>query len=179
MSPTSAKIPEFDIEVDETKWRDKKNAGPVRHQTQQRQEVMKEMMEIMLRFVIDYRILNLWTRDMEHWPIPHIKILMARIGSRRPKYFAVLDLTSGYHQIFMSARARELTAFMTPDGVYEWCRMPMGPKGAPSFFQRVIASIVLQNLVGVILMMSSYIKKMRSRSFITLARSLNGLKNTM
>ena len=177
ISPTAAKLPEFEIEIDEQQWRDKRNAGPVRHQTQQRQEVMKEMMTILMlngiiqpstasyyshgfvvpkktpgqwRLVIDYRILNLLTRDMEHWPIPHIKKLMARIGARRPKYFAVLDLTSGYHQILMSAKARELTAFMTPDGVYEWCRMPMGPKGAPSFFQRVIASIVLKNLTGII-----------------------------
>ncbi len=61
-----------------------------------------------------------------------------------------MDLTSSYHQIAMSRRAQELSAFMTPFGVVKWTRMPMGLKGAPSFFQRVMATIVLKNLVGVI-----------------------------
>jgi hypothetical protein len=32
-------------------------------------------------------------------------------------------------------------------GIYEWCRVPMGLKGAPSYFQGVLASIVLVGLL--------------------------------
>ena len=176
VSSTPAKVPMFTFDVNEEKWASRENRGPVRHQTLQREEVMEDMIKVMLehgvirpskasyyshgfvvpkktpgkwRLVIDYRQLNALTREMEHWPIPHIKQLITRIGNQRPAYCAVLDLTSGYHQIEMSERARKLSAFMTPKGVYEWCRMPMGPKGAPSFFQRTIASEVLQNLLGV------------------------------
>jgi len=177
VSSMAANVPEFTFEVDEAKWRVKSNAGRVRKQTLQRQEVLEEMVKTMLehgiiraskasfyshgfvvpkktpgkwRFVIDYRILNALTYTMEHWPIPHITQLITRIGEHKPAFFAVLDLTSGYHQIMMSEKARELSAFMTPSGVYEWCRLPMGLKGAPSFFQRTIAHQVLHDLSGVI-----------------------------
>ena len=51
------------------------------------------------RFCVDYRALNEVSRSMG-WPIPNIKQMLERIGAKRPKFFAVLDLTSGFHQAF-------------------------------------------------------------------------------
>ncbi len=47
------------------------------------------------RFCIDFRSLNDATRRLG-WPIPNIKEMIQRIGQKRAKYFAVIDLTQGY-----------------------------------------------------------------------------------
>ena len=44
------------------------------------------------RFCIDYRALNEATEAMR-WPIPNIPEMFQRIGAKRPKFFAVMDLT--------------------------------------------------------------------------------------
>ena len=100
-----------------------------------------------LRFCIDYRALNDATTCPEAWPIPNIKQLLERLGSKKPKYFGVMDLTSGYHQAPLSESAKRWTAFITAFGVFEWTRVPMGLKGAPSYFQRVMTMHVLGDLL--------------------------------
>ena len=101
------------------------------------------------RFCIDYVRLNQCTRNQESWPIPNIKQMLNRIGDKKPAFFAVMDLTSGYHQASIDPLSRFLTAFITLFGLFQWLRVPMGLKGAPSFFQRVMASIVLVGLMYV------------------------------
>lgn len=102
-----------------------------------------------LRFCVDFKMLNLVT-EREGWPIPNIELMLKRIGDRRPKYFIVIDLTSGYFQIPVAEESRKFTAFITESGLFQWRRLPMGLKGAPSFFQRVMVTIVLAGLVMVI-----------------------------
>ena len=87
------------------------------------------------RFALDYRELNLNTQG-NSWPIPNIREMFARIGEQHPKYFAILDLTSGYHQIEVHRDSRWLTAFITQKGIYQFTRLPMGVKGAPAYFQK-------------------------------------------
>ena len=70
------------------------------------------------------------------WPIPNIENLLRRIGAKRAKYFATLDYTSGYYQAPLEESSRQYTAFITQDGIYEFNRVPMGPKGAPAYFQQ-------------------------------------------
>ncbi len=52
--------------------------------------------------------------------------------------FTSLDLVSGYWQLPMAPESREITAFSTPDGHYEWTRMPFRLKGAPLTFKRTM-----------------------------------------
>ena len=82
-------------------------------------------------------------------PIPNIREKFQRLGTMHARYYAVLDLTSDYHQCAMSPSSRIFTAFVTHMGVFEWLRVPMGLKGAPSYFQRMMASIVLVGLLYV------------------------------
>ena len=98
------------------------------------------------RFALDYRELN-ENSESYAWPIPNIREMFARIGEHRPRYFAVLDLTSGYHQVEVANPARALTAFITTMGIFQFKRLPMGLKGAPAYFQKMMSGIVLQGLV--------------------------------
>jgi hypothetical protein len=60
-----------------------------------------------------------------------------------------MDLTSGYHQAPLAESARIFTAFITFFGIFEWLRVPMGLKGAPAYFQKVLATVVLIGLIQI------------------------------
>jgi len=47
-------------------------------------------------------------------------------------------MASGFHQIPIHPNSVERTAFVTPEGQYEYLTMPFGLKNAPSVFQRAI-----------------------------------------
>ena len=98
------------------------------------------------RFCLDYRLLNQCSKGMG-WPIPNIELMLQRIGSKKPHFFAKLDLTSGYHQAPIHEDSRDFTAFRTHSGVYRWTRVPMGLKGAPGYFQHAMATQVLGDYI--------------------------------
>jgi hypothetical protein len=98
------------------------------------------------RFCIDFRALNIATKTLGQW-IPNISQLIDRIGAAKPKLFGVLDLTSGYYQAPLHKESRLYTAFMCCIGIFTWCRVPMGLKGAPAYFQAALATIVLAGLI--------------------------------
>ena len=102
------------------------------------------------RFVMDLVNLNRATLGAERWPIPNIGELLRRIGRKKPKYFCVMDLTSGFHQAPIAPECRHLTAFITRRGLYQWCRVVMGAMAAPPYFQRVISTEVLAGYVQTI-----------------------------
>ena len=100
------------------------------------------------RFCVDFRFLNQQTKP-EHWPLARIREILDRIGTKKPTVFGKMDLTKGFYQAPLSLASRVLTAFICFAGIWQWKRVPMGLKGAPSFFQQMIASIVLVGLVYV------------------------------
>ena len=172
VQPEPADVPPFHIRVDETKWKVSANRTPHRPQTMAKQYETAAQIEKMLklniikksqsaehsqvlltpkpngkwRFCIDFRNLNNCSESMG-WPIPNIEQMMRRIGTCKPKVFGVMDLTSGYHQAPLSESSQVFTAFITFMGVFEWLRVPMGPKGAPSYFQQIMATVVLAGLI--------------------------------
>ena len=52
------------------------------------------------------------------------------------------DLVNGYWQIGMRKEARELTAFKSHVGIYEFLRMPFGLCNAGATFQRVMDKVL-------------------------------------
>ena len=81
------------------------------------------------RFCVDYRALNAITKP-DLYPLPRIDDLLDQLGKSR--YFSTLDLASGYWQIRVEPNSVERTAFIAPQGLFEFWVMPFGPMNAPS-----------------------------------------------
>ncbi len=89
--------------------------------------------------VIDFRKVNILTVP-DCYPLPVFIDLLQSIGHTNC-VFSSLDLLSGSWQIPLDAKSREITAFSTPTGRYEWVRLPMGLRNSPLTVQRMVNSI--------------------------------------
>jgi len=90
------------------------------------------------RYCVDYRRMNSVTIK-DAFPVPDVKDALDSL--RGAKYFATIDLSSGYRQLGMTQRAKERSAFCTRRGLYQFTRMPCGLSNAPasfSYFSRVL-----------------------------------------
>ncbi|CAF4738552.1 unnamed protein product [Rotaria socialis] len=87
------------------------------------------------RFCIDYRRLNSITQK-DVYPLPRIDDVIERLNGSH--IFSKLDLRSGYFQVPLAPHERAKTAFTTPDGLWEFTRLPQGLKNSPSVFQRLM-----------------------------------------
>ncbi|CAF1133268.1 unnamed protein product, partial [Brachionus calyciflorus] len=87
------------------------------------------------RFCIDYRQINKITVQ-DPFPLPRIEAIIDILGVAM--IFSLMDLKSGYWQILMAMGAIAITAFTTPDGHYEFLRLPFRLKNGPSFFSRTM-----------------------------------------
>ena len=175
LPPKAALLKPFEINVDKEKWERDTNRTPTRPQSSLKMKHIKKHIDDMLktgiiekadtayyshpvivqktedsfRFCIDYRGLNEAT-EKASWPLPNITQLFDRMSAQRPDTFGVMDLTSGYHQAPLADSARKFTAFLCFAGLFQFTRLPFGPKRAPSYFQEQMASDVLAGLVYVI-----------------------------
>ncbi|UYV80091.1 hypothetical protein LAZ67_18001653, partial [Cordylochernes scorpioides] len=69
------------------------------------------------RFCVDYRRLNKITKK-DVYPLPRVDNALDNLSGAR--YYSSMDLRTGYWQIEVDEHDREKTAFITPDGLYEF-----------------------------------------------------------
>ena len=170
---TPAKLPAFMMTVDEHEWhKDKRSREYTRPQSRERELAIKRFIakaiadniikpssapawsQILLakkpngkwRFCLDYRTLNKYTKT-RGWPIPNIGQVLENIGSHKPKLFAVMDLTSGFHQCPMDEANQDYTTFTSSEGNFKWTRPPMGLRNVPPYFQQMMANTVFPSLL--------------------------------
>ena len=96
------------------------------------------------RLCIDFGKLNLVTKKVVY-PLPNIDECLETLSGKT--YFSQLDSKSGFWQIAMEKSSKELTAFRTEDGLFQFRRMPFGLTNAPATFQKLI-NTVLAGLEG-------------------------------
>ena len=116
VSAEPAKLPPFELKIDEAKWKTKQNRRPCRPQSWENDEQIKAQIESMLslgvlepsnsyfyshphmvkkkegskkRITIDFRALNDCCERLS-WPIPNMELQLERIGRQAPdnKFFA-------------------------------------------------------------------------------------------
>ena len=91
------------------------------------------------RFCVDFRKLNAITKK-DAYPLPRIDETLEKMGNAL--YFTSLDMGSAFWQIELTKRAKELTAFVTSKGQFQWNRMPFGLCNATATFQRMMTKIL-------------------------------------
>jgi hypothetical protein len=88
-----------------------------------------------VRFCTDFRKVNAVTKT-DSYPIPRIDDCIDRIGNA--KHITTCDLLKGYWGVPLTERAKEISAFVTPDGLYQYTVMPFGMKNSGATFQRMM-----------------------------------------
>ena len=82
----------------------------------------------------------------ERFPLPRIRDLLTNMAGS--KVFSKVDLKKGYFQIPLHKDSSHLTTTITPLGLRQYLRLPMGLKDAASAFQRRVQQC-LQGVPGV------------------------------
>ena len=88
-----------------------------------------------IRITVNYQKLNKVT-EIPQIAIPRVDEVHDTLGGG--SVFSVFDLFSGFTQLTIHPDTIPLTAFCTPNGLYEWLRMPQGAAGSPAWFVSVM-----------------------------------------
>ncbi|CAH2239025.1 jg23584 [Pararge aegeria aegeria] len=91
------------------------------------------------RLCVDFRKLNSLTVK-DKYPLPIIEDQVEKLAGKR--FFTSLDLSQGFYQIPMAQNSIPRTGFVTPEGHYEFLRMPFGLANSPCVFQRLMDKIL-------------------------------------
>ena len=88
---------------------------------------------------VDYRKLNKLT-VVDPEPMPTAADLFHKLSG--DKYFSRIDLSKGYWQINVLEEDQHKTAFVTPDGSYEFLKMPFGMVNSAATLKRGIKKLI-------------------------------------
>ena len=91
------------------------------------------------RFCIDMRALNRITVfDAE--PMSCIDYIFSKLSGN--KYISRIDLSKGYWQVPLAEKSKQLTAFKTPKGLFQFRVMAFGLVSAPVTFSRLMRKLL-------------------------------------
>ena len=97
-----------------------------------------------IRLCVDLREVNKAV-STSGYPLTDIQeMLDGLVGA---KVFSTLDMKAAYHQLMLHEESRNLTAFVTHEGVFRYTRCCYGMRSLPSCFQRLMETI-LRGLPG-------------------------------
>lgn len=82
----------------------------------------------------------------DSYPLPNIDELIDSVDQTR--YLTEIDLQKGYYQIGLTDRAKTVSTFLTPCGLFQYNVTPFGMCNASATFQRAI-NYTIQGLQGV------------------------------
>ena len=88
-----------------------------------------------IRITVNYKNLKKVT-EIPQIATPRVDEVLDTLGGG--SVFSVFDLFSRITQLTVNPDTIPLTAFCTPNGHYEWLRMPQGAAGAPAWFVSVM-----------------------------------------
>lgn len=88
---------------------------------------------------VDYRKLNKITKRIRH-PFPLIEDNIDRLHGQL--FFTTLDFMSSYDQVPVEEGSREKTAFVTPDGHFQFKTVPFGICNASAKFTQIMNRVL-------------------------------------
>lgn len=80
------------------------------------------------RLCVDFRGLNSVTKK-DPYPLPYIEACIEAVAGKN--FYSTLDFASGFWQLPIANDSKELTAFRTEEGHWQFARMPFGLCNAP------------------------------------------------
>ncbi len=72
----------------------------------------------------------------DKFPLPRIDDILEGLG--RARFFSIVDLQAGFHQVGLKKESREITSFSTDEGSFQFTRLPFGLSISPNSFQRMM-----------------------------------------
>ena len=91
-----------------------------------------------VRIVVDYRAINAITIPNKT-PLINFNNLKDRMANK--KFFSVLDIKNAFYNVRLEELSKPLTAFQTPQGLYQFKVMPMGLINSPSVWTMLMNSL--------------------------------------
>ena len=76
----------------------------------------------------------------DSFPIPRIDDCIDKVGNS--KFVTKFDLLKGFWQVPLTDRAKEVSAFASPNGLYQYKVMPFGMNNSPATFQRLVNNVI-------------------------------------
>ena len=93
-----------------------------------------------LRMCVDYCMLNKNSKK-DSYALPRIEELLDCLSGKR--FFSVIEMKSGYHQVEIFEDHKEWTTFSVgPLGFYKYNRMPFGLTNSPATYQRLMENVL-------------------------------------
>ena len=114
-----------------------------------------------LQICLDPKPLNKALINNYHCQVPSLESITHRFANKNTIKFSKLDVRSGYWHCKLNDKARELTAFGTPQGNYRYKRLPMGITPASKAFQTKMIE-QFQRINGVSIIEDDWLKDLET-----------------